>query len=113
MTPPRPRRLRRDTPVMTTRTRPPTIDDAELFWDDADPDYAGWLLRYRVDGTEYSSPIDGDLDEGTESLARRVAAALDVYEAKVRVSVFRGRGHALRERVTVAAGKVLDWRAGS
>jgi hypothetical protein len=97
---------------MTTRTRPPTIDDAELFWDDADPDNAGWMLRYRVDGTGYYySPIDGDMDEGTESLARRVAAALDVYEAEVRVVVYRG--DVPGGRVTVAGGKVLDWRAGS
>lgn len=92
---------------MTNNTTPPakTIDNAQLYWDDQDPRAAGWYLRYRVNGTEEGTAIDGAEDDSTEDLAQRVADHLDTY-GRVTVRIGEGTGR----RCTVDGGKVVDWR---
>jgi len=82
------------------------ISNAALFYDAQDPQCHGWVLRYDVDGSETSDPIDGDRDDSVEDLAPRVASSLAVYEE--RIDVKTGEAHG---RITVEAGTVIGWRA--
>lgn len=86
----------------------PTVDRAEVYWDDQGPGNAGWWLRYHVDGTEDGCEIDGDEDDSTETLAASVAIELASYGAVV-VKVIRGEQP--RGRISVDGGEVTDWRA--
>lgn len=92
-----------------TSTSNPIVDQAQLYWDRADPNNSGWYLRFYVDGTETGESIDGDEDAGTEELASECAMAL-AHFPKVKIKVFRGDEE--RGRIVCDAGTVLDWRAG-
>lgn len=85
------------------------IVDAQLFWHRQDPENAGWTLRYYVFGGEFLESIDGDVDDGAEALAGRVAAALAIFDQEVTVRVFRG--DEARGRVVVDYGRVVYWRS--
>lgn len=70
-----------------------TIDRAQLFWDDSDPENAGWLLRFR---NESGSMEDHWLDGGEDSSVEEL-------------TVFRGEQAC--GSLTIDGGRVVSWRA--
>ena len=93
---------------MSTETTTTEINEAKLFWDDADHNWAGWWLRYRDStGQEQGTEIDGDEDATTAELAAACAAALPGSAGDIRVI----RGGERRGRITLRGDEAPDWRA--
>ena len=92
-----------------------TIENARIWWDDQDPQAAGWWGSYyeHRNATEMAvehqiDSIEADEDESVEKLAPQVAAALD-HLGRVTVTVMGG--DVPRGRIVVDGGEVVEWRA--
>jgi hypothetical protein len=95
---------------MTTKKTMHTMHEAQLYWDDQDPQNAGWYLRYRdADGTEQGTAIEADQDATTEELAAAVESESHWLPSAGTIRVYRHEEP--RGRITIEDGAVTGWRS--
>lgn len=88
--------------------RGPEIHEAQLYWDDQDPNYVGWWVRYRdAEGNNDGTEIDAETDADVEQLAKLASKALPNRRGTIKVF----RDEHIVGRITLRGPASPDWRA--